>query len=445
MDLLQQFKQHWAAKKYNLQGAQVLLAVSGGLDSMVMAHLFLVSAIPFAVAHCNFGLRAEASDLDEQLVTDWCNKNQVAIHTARFETKKKSEEWKKGTQETARILRYEWFEEIRNQYKYARVATAHHANDNVETLFINLFKGTGISGLHGILPENGSIIRPLLFASREAIATWAEEHKVPYRNDASNDTDDYLRNAVRHNIVPVVKEWFPNAVANINESIARFADAEVLYKKAIEQARKKLLEKRGLDYYIPILKLKKQTPLATILYELLLPFGFSSAQMPHVLNLVDAASGHYITSSTHRIIRDRDFLIITTLPAQGADHITIEAAPCTLETGKYRFSFSIHPRPATIPADANTACLDMKQLTFPLTLRKWRIGDYFYPFGMNMKKKKVSRLLIDAKVPVHEKEHIRILECDKRIAWVSGLRPDERFRVKDTTEQVLIVKMEAVS
>ncbi len=440
MNLLQQFKEQWAAKHYVLPGQTVLLAVSGGADSMVMADLFLKSGIPFAVAHCNFGLRGEASVLDEQLVLDWCDRNKIKCHRVQFETKEKSAEWKKGTQETARILRYEWFELIRQEHGYAIVVTAHHANDNVETLLINLFKGTGIGGLHGIMPENGNIIRPLLFATKEMLAAYAAEQSITYRHDASNDTDDYLRNAVRHNIVPAIQQWFPNAVVNVNESIERFGEAEILYKKAIAQERKKLMEQRGHDYYIPVLKLRHHEPLATIMYELLYPFGFSSAQLPNVLSLLDAETGRYVSSSTHRVIRNRDFLVITTIPADTADLIIVEAAPCAIEAGKYHFSFSIQPKPAKIPADPEVAYLDMSSITFPLILRKWKMGDYFYPFGMKMKMKKVSRLLIDQKVPLHEKEDIRIVECGKRIAWVSGIRPDERFRVKDTTTQVLVVK-----
>jgi tRNA(Ile)-lysidine synthase len=443
MSLFHQFQENWL-KQYSLNGKTplggVLLAVSGGMDSMVMAGLFLQSDIKIAVAHCNFGLRGVEADLDEQLVRDWCNTNNIKFHTAKFDTKKRSLEWKKGTQETARILRYEWFEEIRKENNYAKIVTAHHANDNVETLLVNLFKGTGISGLHGILPVNGNIIRPLLFATKEMLTAYANENKIQFREDASNTTDDYLRNAVRHNIVPVVEQLFPGAVTNVNESIARFSQAEILYKKAIEQEKKKLLEQRGQDFYIPVLKLRNRLPLSTICYELLHPFGFTSAQVPHILNLLSAETGHYVSSSTHRIIRNRNFLIITTIPADAADFIVVDAVPCTIDTGKYIFSFAIENKPKVIPANANEAYLDLKGIEFPIMLRKWRIGDYFYPFGMKMKKKKVSRLLIDEKVPLHEKEDIRILECSKRVAWVSGIRPDERFKVKDNTEKVLVVK-----
>lgn len=439
-NLPQLFREYLAAKQYVLPGQTVLLAVSGGADSMAMVHLFLKTDVDFAIAHCNFGLRGVESDMDEALVNDWCSEHKIVFHTTRFDTKQKTEEWKKGTQETARILRYEWFEQIRKEFGYAKIATAHHANDNVETLLINLCKGTGIAGIHGILPVNGNIIRPLLFAEKDAIRQWVEMNKISYREDASNDTDDYLRNAIRHKLVPVMQELFPNVINNVNDSIGRFGEAEVLYKRAIAQESKQLIERRGQDHYIPVLKLRNRKPLATICYELLLPFGFSAAQVPNVISLLDAESGHYVSSGTHRIIRNRDFLVVTAAVAEEADLVLIESLPCTVDTGRFRFSFSVQPKPKNIPADPNEAWLDMKGITFPLVLRRWKTGDYLYPFGMKMKKKKVSRLFIDQKVPLHEKEHIRILETGKRIAWVSGIRPDERFRIKNDTEQVLVVK-----
>ncbi len=439
-DLLHLFRKNWDSKKYTLPGAKVLIAVSGGSDSMVMADLFLKSGISFGVAHCNFGLRGEASDMDARFVTAWCIKHSVPLHSVLFDTKAKCEEWKMGTQETARKLRYDWFEEVRKQYGYTAIATAHHANDNVETLLINLFKGTGISGLHGIRPVHGYIIRPLLFAAKEMIEAYIAEHKIKYRDDASNASDDYLRNAVRHKIVPVVNELFTNAIANVNDSITRFAEAEILYRKAIDNQRKKLIEQRGKDYYIPLRKLQQCDPLSTIVYELLQPFGFAAAQLPHLLDLLNAGTGRFISSATHRVIRNRDFLVITAALAAEADLMLIEAVPCTIDTGKYVFSFAVQQRPKEIPADVNEAYLDFKTITFPIVLRTWKQGDYFYPIGMKMKKKKVSRLLIDQKVALHDKEDIRILECNKRIAWVSGIRIDERFKITTNTEQVLVVK-----
>ena len=418
--------------------------MSGGIDSMALAVLCLKSGIKFSVAHCNFQLRGDEAMLDEQFVANWCIENNIKLHTIRFNTKERSEEWKKGTQETARILRYEWFGQLRKEHGYAAIATAHHADDNVETMLINLFKGTGIAGIHGILQNNNYIIRPLLFVQKAGLLAFAAENNIAHREDASNATDDYLRNAVRRHIIPAIKQWFPGAVPAVNDSINRFAEAEILYKKAVSQERKRLIEQRGQDYYIPILKLKNSIPLATICYELVQPFGFSPAQVSQVLGLLTSESGHYASSASHRIIKNRDFLIITTLPAQTADMILIEAAPCTVDIGRYHFSFTITDTPKTLITTPDTAYIDLRLLDFPLLLRKWKTGDYFYPMGMGMKKKKVSRVLINEKIALHEKEHVWVVESAKRIAWLAGIRLDERFKVKPTTEKVLVVKMKKV-
>ncbi len=443
MDLLQQFlhRNEGILHSNAMDISPVLLAVSGGMDSMCMAYLFSRSNLPFAIAHCNFQLRGEEADKDQQLVSEWAAKHNVPFHTVNFDTADKSAEWKKGTQETARILRYEWLDNIRQTNKYAYIATAHHANDNVETLLMNLFKGTGISGLHGIPLRNGNIIRPLLFAERSDIAAYVAANDIPYRDDASNATDAYLRNAVRHNIVPVINEWFPNAVQNVGQSIQRFSQAEELYRKAIDTEKKKLLEHRGKDIYIPVRKLNKRTPLETICYELFLPYGFISAQLPQILHLLTAETGKFIQSPTHRIIRNRDFLILTTIPQSATDFIAVDGVPCTIDTGLHKFKFTVINDIGHIDQDPGVAYIDMKRLTFPLFLRKWRTGDYFYPLGMQMKKKKIGRFLTDRKIPLHEKEHVWVLECDKRIAWVAGMRLDERFKIKDSTASVLKVSL----
>lgn len=444
MDLLHEFQQHWASKAFAQPNDTVLLAVSGGIDSMVMAQLFLSANIPFAMAHCNFQLRGVEADKDEQLVTGWAKKNNIPFHHTRFKTQQKADEWKKGIQETARILRYEWLEYIREQNKYAAIVTAHHANDNAETLLMNLFRGTGMAGLHGIQEKNDKIIRPLLFAQRNDIEAYATANNVPFREDASNATDDYSRNAIRHNILPAAGELFPGVITNLNESIKRFAQAEVLYTAAIEQERKKLLEKRGRDFYIPVLKLLKRKPLETICYELLTPFGFVSKQVPQVLNLLHSEPGHYISSATHRIIKDRNFLVITANEARVTDMIQVEGVPCTVETEHGHFHFSFEKKSVNIPTGNDIACIDMRLLSFPLTLRKWRQGDYFYPFGMGMKKKKLAKFFIDQKLPIHEKERVWVLESQKRIAWVAGMRLDERFKIKNDTEQIVKISYKAL-
>lgn len=438
-DLLHSFRKYWLSQFSHISDARILLAVSGGADSMAMAHLFLSCGIKFGVAHCNFGLRAAAADMDEALVADWCIENNIQFFSIKFATKEKAVEWKKGTQETARILRYEWFETTRKTHGYDRIATAHHANDNVETVLINLFKGTGIQGMHGILPENGFIIRPLLFATRQVLDEYITKYEVSFREDASNKSDDYLRNAVRHHLVPAAEQLFSNAVNQANESIFRFGEAEQLYKQAINIHRKQLLELRGKDYYIPVRKLRLRKPLHTICYELLHPFGFLSAQLPHIINLLSAESGHFVSSATHRVIRNRDFLVITANAAQEADLLQITELPFEITTTTHVYKFKQVGVPKNLASSADVAYIDAADVILPLTLRKWRTGDYFYPLGMNMKKKKVSKLLIDNKVPLHKKEQLRILESGKKILWVAGIRLDERCKIKLTTTSVIEV------
>lgn len=408
---------------------------------MALAHLLLDSKLPFALAHVNYQLRGADADADEQLVKDWAQQQGITCHTTRFDTQAKMAEWKKGVQETARILRYEWLDNLRQQHGYAAIATAHHANDNVETLLMHLFKGTGISGLHGIPERNGAIIRPLLFATRAQIRDYVTERNVPFREDASNQKDAYLRNATRNNIIPAIEQHYPDAVQQISDGIRRFAQAEELYYKAIASEIKKLTEQRGKDIYIPVLKLQQRQPLETICYELFKPYGFTPAQTPQLLALLQAETGHYISSSTHRAIRNRNFIIITTVPHAGTDFITVEGFPCAVQADSVSFHFSTMAPPKSIPTDADTAYIDMRRITLPLILRKWKTGDYFYPLGMGMKKKKLSRYLIDRKVPLHEKEQLWVLECDKRIVWVAGMHVDERFKILPATEQVLKVTM----
>lgn len=441
MSLQQKFRDNFKLKGFAAREQKILLAVSGGIDSMVMCHLFLQSNTPFAVAHCNFQLRGVEADKDEQLVNDWCAVNNITFHHSRFDTQAKVEEWKKGIQETARILRYEWLEETRTSNNYAAIATAHHANDNAETLLMNLFKGTGISGLHGIPPVNGHIIRPVLFATKKEITDYAKENNVPYRDDASNATDKYLRNDVRLNLLPAIEQSFPQVIDNLNDSIQRFSEAEILYKRAVEQERKKLLEKRGNDYYVPIRKLQLRTPLNTICYELFSPYGFSSAQVPHIVGLLSSESGHFIASQTHRIIRNRDFLVLTAMSTAATDLILIDTVPATIQAGDTQFKFAYKAPPATIPDDNTIAYINTAKLEQPLILRRWKQGDYFYPLGMGMKKKKLSRYFMDKKIALHDKENIWVLESNKRIVWVAGYRLDERFKVTPSTEQVLAVKI----
>lgn len=439
--LLESFQRHTRSRNWLNNGESVLLALSGGADSMVMAQLFLESGCPLVAGHCNYRLRGAEADADEQLVADWCRQNNIPFYSTGFDTEAIATQWKKGIQETARILRYEWLDQLRSTRGCKWIATAHHADDNVETMLMHLFKGTGIAGMHGIREQNGSIIRPLLFAVKEQLLAFAADTGLRYREDASNAQNIYARNAIRNRIIPVIEEFFPGARQQMQDTIERLRQAEMLYREALEARKKKLMEQRGKDWYLPVLKLKQAQPQEAIVYELFAPYGFSPAQTAQILHLLDAESGRTVASATHRVIRHRDFLVLTTAASEETDILLIEALPAVLHTPEGTFHFREEERPARLPDDALTACLDIGELRFPLVLRRARTGDYFYPLGMARKKKKLSRFLIDQKLGQHEKEKVWVLESGGRIAWIAGLRLDERFRVRDTTQKILKVIM----
>ncbi|NCX94967.1 MAG: tRNA lysidine(34) synthetase TilS [Chitinophagia bacterium] len=441
MNLQDGFIAYWKKNKFHLQTNGFLLALSGGMDSMVLATLLLHHNIPFYAAHCNFGLRGQESDDDQFFVEQWCAGKGIKLYIKQFDTHAECKARKKGIEETARLLRYEWFEELRKAHQSSRIITAHHANDNVETVLMNLCKGTGIRGVHGILPDSNFIIRPLLFATKPQIEAYASDNGIAYREDSTNQSHNYLRNKVRHVLIPALTECFPDGIEHFNESIFKLAEAENIYHKQINTEQKRLLELRGNDYYLPLNKLKLSTAIATLVYELTTPYGFTAGQMPDILSLIDAESGHYVASPTHRIIKNRDFLIITALAPESSDIFVIDSLPCTITTATGTFTFRFKDRVEPDTNNPHIAYIDAAAIDHPLLLRKRKTGDYFYPLGMGMKKKKVSKLLIDLKVPIHEKDRLWILESNQRIAWVSGIRLDERFKVKPATAKVLVVKM----
>jgi tRNA(Ile)-lysidine synthase len=340
---------------------------------------------------------------------------------------------------TARALRYDWFEQLRLEHGYAAILTAHHADDVAETMLINLCRGSGIAGLHGIPERNGAIIRPLLFARRAEIAAYAQHCGLTWREDASNAEDKYLRNAFRLRVLPLLEELLPGAAHRIAQSAERLHGSEQIYRKELQRRLSRLMERRGRDTYVPIRLLEKQEALPTLAFELFHPFGFSAEQIPQILSLLHAESGRQVISAQHRVIRHRDFLVVTDTATDAADLIFVDQIPARIETAEGVFRFEWTDAPAGLPQDPNTALLHGDTLSLPLILRTRRGGDYFYPLGMGMKKKKLKRFLIDQKLPLHEKDRIRILENEGRILWVAGQRIDERFKLGPSTHKVLKV------
>ncbi|MBS1782032.1 MAG: tRNA lysidine(34) synthetase TilS [Bacteroidetes bacterium] len=418
-----------------------LLAVSGGADSMSLCHLCYSHRITFGIAHCNFSLRGDESDADEQLVKQWAEERNIPFFSVRFDTEKMAEEWSRGIQETARELRYSWLETIRANHQFSHIMTAHHANDNVETLLMNLFKGTGISGLHGIPERNNYIIRPLLFAAKADIEQYVTHEKIPFREDASNASDKYLRNAIRHQVIPAATSFFPHLVRQVNESIERFTQAEILYRIEMNRRVKKLCEQRGNELYIHTQKWHDSEVAAALCFEIFSPFNFSPDQMPQLLSLTLKQSGKYVESKTHRAVKDRKFLIVSPIKTSDAGFVLIQEETNQIEIEGASIRLSCSLKPTEISTDQNIALIDKSKLSFPLILRHWRQGDYFYPLGMGMKKKKLKRFFIDQKIPLHNKENVWVLESEKRIVWVVGYRLDERFKLRDTTAEFLKIEL----
>ena len=301
---------------------------------------------------------------------------------------------------------------------------------------MNFFRGTGIKGIRGIEPKHGFIVRPLLFARRSELEDFLKENKLEFVSDYTNQQDDYTRNYFRNQVIPFIEKSFPEVNENILSNIDRFRETELLYRQAIDWHKKKLIEHKGNEIHIPVLKLKKAEPLHSIVYEIIREYDFTSSQTDEVIALLDSESGKYVQSASHRIIKNRKWLIIAPKEAEKADIIIID------EPGNWQFAIGNLQLETTLtgnrqPATGNSiACLDVDEIKFPLLLRKWKQGDYFYPLGMK-KKKKLSSFFIDQKLSKTDKEKVWVIEMDKKIVWVVGYRIDERFKITDKTKKVL--------
>ncbi|AXY72796.1 tRNA lysidine(34) synthetase TilS [Paraflavitalea soli] len=468
MSLLKRFIEYVEAEHLFAAKDTLLLAVSGGVDSVVLCALCQQAGYDFVIAHCNFQLRSTESERDEQFVRELGKKYGKEVLVKRFDTTAYAAQQKVSVQVAARELRYGWFEEIVQSRQSVppfggnsrqsgspisydketphvefpiHILTAHHLDDNIETVLMKFFKGTGVAGLRGILPKQGKIVRPLLFAKKDELLEFAKAHQLDWVEDSSNEQDKYARNYVRHQVVPLLQKIYPEVVDNLADNIARFREVEVLYRQSVEGQQKKLLEYKGNEIHIPVLKLKKAVPLATLVYEIAKPFGFSAAQTGEIIHLLDSESGRYVASGSHRIIRNRNWLIIAPVANEAADHVLVEETDkeVTFAGGSITLK-SIEPtHPFTAPAAATMACIDARQLHYPLILRRWKAGDYFYPLGMQ-KKKKLARFLIDQKVSKTDKEKVWVLESNKRIVWIIGMRIDDRFKVTASTHTALMME-----
>ncbi len=416
-----------------VEADRLLLAVSGGHDSMVMAHLFQSCSYSLSVAHVNFQLRGEDSDQDEQFVKDWCIQNKIPFFSQRVETNNYATENKLSIQMAARDLRYTWFNELLDQNGFQYLVTAHHLNDSIETVLINLARGTGLEGLTGISAKSGNLIRPLLFATRTDLENYAVQHEIAWREDSSNVSDDYQRNFIRHHIVPAFKKLNPSFEETIKETLSKIRSEFSLLENDLE-----VWKKENLFNENPIIKIKKRglefPDSPARLWHCIKDYGFRFSTCEDIVQALPGQSGKQFLTHSHRLVVDRDFLELTPIDNNWTE-VSIEQGQDSAMLGPW--SIEMFKSDNTQPSgNLNEASLDLEKLSFPLVWRKWRAGDSFYPLGMTQRKK-ISDFLIDRKISLGEKDSVTVLESSGEIVWVAGHRIDNRFRLTDSTHSII--------
>jgi len=412
---------------------RVLLAVSGGLDSMAMLHLFSQTNFPFAVAHCNFCLRGQESDGDESFVKDRAEALGVPFFLTKFDTKLYASTHQCSIQMAARDLRYAWFEELMEAEGYQKIATAHHLNDSLETTLFNLAKGTSIAGLRGILPKRDDLIRPLLDFKREELEAMMKQEGLSWREDSSNQDTHYQRNFIRAKVVEPLMHINPDLLSTFKETAARNREVEGVFSRAMEELQEKSIQvKEG-----HLLLAKNAASGPYVLEQLLKPYGFGYGLTKEVWVAREGLSGSRFLSDTHTLVVDREHFVITENKESTSVKALVEKGTELVSIEGENFYAQVVDAEALQPdwkQEAN-ALLDMDKLTFPLTVRPWQEGDSFHPLGMKGKKK-LSDFMIDRKIPVNLKSRLRVVESAGDIVWVVGLRIDDRFKVTNHSKKI---------
>ncbi len=433
--------------------SQVLLTVSGGLDSMVMLDLFVKLGIDVGIAHCNFGLRGAESDGDQMLVEEYASKNNVPFFIEKFDTKQYAKAQGISTQMAARDLRYAWFEKIRAFHHYDCIATAHHQDDNLETILLNLTRGTGLAGLHGIAARNNYVIRPMLFTNREKIEDYALKNNIAWREDSSNGSTDYKRNKLRKTVLPILKEINPKVESAVYEMSQRVAAAERMLSYQLSAGGEPLISEQlysskqthHTSYIktISIKQLEAQIEPVEFLDYLLKKHGFSYGQCVAIWQNRDCETGKQYLSETHILTKDRDSFVLSPRQSGNFDDIVIESLERNVIKVQNLFNVNSHltfeylNEVNDLNTDRNTVFVNADALVFPLTVRRWRAGDWFCPLGMGGKRKKISDFLIDVKMPRSSKVEVLVIESDDKIVWIVGLRLDERFKISERVRNFL--------
>ena len=439
---MQSFTDHIRESGLFCLADRILLAVSGGVDSVVMTDLFAKAGYSFGIAHCNFHLRGSDSDSDEAFVRSLAEKYQVPVHCIGFDTTAFAKEHKLSIEEAARKLRYDFFDRIAEQHGYRYIATAHHNNDAIETFFINLIRGTGLTGLHGIRPVNGKIIRPLLPFSRKEISDYASRNSLPFHEDYTNNETVFLRNKIRHQLLPLLKEMSPQIEPTMMRNMANLADAEQIFHEAIATKQRQIFKVEDDKISVSKDDIRQLNPCNTYLFEMLRPFGFNATAVNDLLSALDS-TGRQFHSQTHTILTNRDTIIIKEKEISTDDtEYIIEKGVTTISTPIHlSFEQSVSDETRDLRTDQNTIVVDSQKLKYPLILRRWRQGDRFQPFGMKTTRK-VSDFFKDNHLSLFEKNEKWLLcNNDGQIFWIVGMRMDNRFKVAQQSKEITMIKL----
>ncbi len=435
--MLQKIKTYIAEKGLFEADTTLIVGFSGGADSMALLDILTLLGYRCIAAHCNFHLRGEESDDDAQFVKKWCKENDIEFTSIDFNTKQYAADKKISIEMAARELRYSWFEVMRQQYNADAIAVAHHKDDSVETVLLNLIRGTGISGLSGILPKNGKIVRPMLCVTRIEIENYLREREIPFRTDSTNYEDIYTRNHIRLNVLPMLQKLNPSVSESVFRTSENLAEAEKVYKKAVDTDIKTVLQNNKID----IEKLKQTVSPASVLFEILSPLGFHPSVIEDVKNALNASSGKVFYSSTYRLIKDRVYFLIDKIEKSESENQIFFIDSATREIlNPISLEIKVTDIPKSLNKSNNVLYADIAKLSFPLKLRKWKSGDWFIPLGMKGKKK-LSDFFTDQKFNLKQKERTWILLSGENVVWVVGHRSDNRFKIDEKTQNILLIEL----
>ncbi len=415
---------------------KILVGISGGRDSVSLSLVLKNLNYNIALAHCNFSLRGDESDEDEKFVEDFSKNQNLDLYKTTFNTTSYAKEKKISIQMAARELRYNWFEKLKSEHQFNFIAIAHNSDDIIETFFINLIRGTGIEGLSGIHAQNGSIVRPMLNISRATIDKYISKNNISFREDSSNASTKYIRNKLRHNIIPEFTNISGSFKQTMIENIRKIENTNQVYKNEIAFKKSKIFIELSDKIKIDIERLKELKPLSSYLYEFLKPYGFSSGTIEDIARSLNAESGKRFFSKTHQIIKDRDHLILTPINKREQHEVFLGKEEQEIHEPIHLNIEITDRKQFEIPKSNLITALDIDKLSFPLILRNWKQGDYFMPLGMN-RMKKISDFLIDTKVSIVDKENTYVIQSKNDIVAIIGKRIDDRYKITDETLNVL--------